>query len=56
MELLCFLVIFQTSIGKQLPLEISNLLGFLETYCGLEEVESQNVGIERGCDFPKVWY
>ena len=51
---LCFLVISQTGIGKQVPLEVSNLVGFLETFCGLEEVEGQNIGVERGCGFSKV--
>ena len=30
-----FLVIFQTGIGKQVPLEVSNLVEFLETFCWL---------------------
>ena len=53
MESLCFLVICHTGIGKQVLSGVNNLLGFLETFCGEEEVERQTVGGREGVVFQK---
>ena len=49
----CFLVICHTGIRKQVLSEINNLLEFLETFCGEEEMEVQNVGGREDVVFQK---
>lgn len=53
MESLCFLVICHTGFGKQVLSGVNNLLVFLETFCGEEEVKVQTVGWGEDMVFQK---